>query len=116
MKIRFKFGDMTFPSIGMITFNLPTPLGVICTNAHIVQADVPLLLGLDVLDKYKLVVNNDDYVMTSSKEEAIHPTAKYCGQKELRESMAIYTFLPHLQSTCRVRSLSVCTSSLFILQ
>jgi hypothetical protein len=59
-RIQFKFGDMTIPSIGMIKFNLPTPRGAIRTKVHIVQADVPLLLGLDIHDKYKLVVNNVD--------------------------------------------------------
>jgi hypothetical protein len=59
-RIQFKFGDMTIPSIGMIKFNLPTPRGEIRTKVHIVQADVPLLLSLDILDKHKLVVNNGD--------------------------------------------------------
>jgi hypothetical protein len=59
-RIQFKFGNMTLISIGSIMFNLPTPRGVIRTKVHVVQADVPLLLDLDILDKYKLVVNNVD--------------------------------------------------------
>jgi hypothetical protein len=59
-RIQFKFGDMRLPSIGSIMFNLPTPRGVIRTKVHVVQADVPLLLCLDILDKYNLVVSNVD--------------------------------------------------------
>jgi hypothetical protein len=89
-RIQFKFGDMTHPSIGSNMFNLPTPRGVIRTKVHVVHADVPLLLGLDILDKYKLVVNNVD--LTSRKEEAIRLIGKYCGMKRLRASTVISTY------------------------
>jgi hypothetical protein len=59
-RIQSKFGDMTLPSIGSIMFKLPKPRGLLRTKVHVVQADVPLILGLDILDKYKLVLNNVD--------------------------------------------------------
>jgi hypothetical protein len=51
---------VTFLSIESIMFNLLTPRGLVRTKVHVMQDDVLLLLGLDILDKYKLVVNNDD--------------------------------------------------------
>ena len=53
---RYSFGDQVCESIGKITFPLATPPGipVVQISFDIVTADVPALLGLDVLDKESL--------------------------------------------------------------
>ena len=52
----FRFGDESFPSIGMITLYLDTPHGVrpIPVEIDIVVPDIPPLLGLDVIDRERL--------------------------------------------------------------
>ena len=55
---RFRFGYQTFESLGNICLPLPTPKCAprISIDFEIVQADVPALLGMDVLDREELVV------------------------------------------------------------
>ncbi len=52
----FRFGDGTFPSLGTLRIGLPTSRGLLTFDVDIVSADVPLLLGLDVLDGNRLQV------------------------------------------------------------
>lgn len=56
---RFRFGDESFPSLGRISLPLGTPPGVkpIFVDFDIVQADIPPLLGMDVLDREELVAD-----------------------------------------------------------
>lgn len=56
---RFRFGDVTFNSMGQVSLPLPTPEGVapISVVFDIVPADVLALLGLDVLDRERLVAD-----------------------------------------------------------
>ena len=56
---RFRFGDETFESLGKISLPLATPRGAprILVDFDIVQADVPALLGMDVLDREELVAD-----------------------------------------------------------
>ena len=51
-KARFKFIDQTCPSFGVMTLFFLTPGGLRNIEAHVVNADIPLLIGLDILDKY----------------------------------------------------------------
>ena len=55
----FRFGDGCYPSIGNIPVRIPTPHNsFIHTLIDIVQANVPFLFGLDLLDGEKLVADN----------------------------------------------------------
>lgn len=55
----FRFGDGEFSSLGTMPIRLPTPDGsTINMRADVVRADIPLLLGLDLLDKERLMPNN----------------------------------------------------------
>ena len=51
-KARFKFIDQTCPSLGVMTLFFPTPGGLRKLEAHVSNADIPLLIGLDIPDRY----------------------------------------------------------------
>lgn len=51
-KMLFRFGDGTFPSLAMIRIRIPTPNKIyLHLLLNLVAADVPFLIGLDVLDR-----------------------------------------------------------------
>ena len=56
---RFRFADSTFQSLGLIDLPLATPNGIppIYITMDVVAANVPALLGLDVLDEHSLTPN-----------------------------------------------------------
>ena len=56
---RFRFGDESFQSLGRISLPLATPPGVkpILVQFDIVQANIPPLLRMNVLDREKLVAD-----------------------------------------------------------
>ena len=55
----FRFGDGTFQSLGSIPVRIPTPDGkFISIEMDVVQADVPMLIGLEVLDRERLIPDN----------------------------------------------------------
>lgn len=54
---RFRFGDMSFLSIGQISLPLPTPPGVPSIVLDIVEPEIPALLGMNVLDRHRLVAD-----------------------------------------------------------
>lgn len=53
---RFRFGNSTYNSIGIVQFFLATPQGVpaITVQMDVVPVDIPALLGLDILDSCAL--------------------------------------------------------------
>ena len=51
-KARFKFIDRTCPSIGVMTLFFPTHGGLRKREAHVVNGDIPLPIGLDILGMY----------------------------------------------------------------
>lgn len=60
----FKFGDTVYPSIGRIPIRIPTPHGgTMEFNLEVVEANVPIILGLDLLDKEELYIYNIDNVI-----------------------------------------------------
>lgn len=64
----FMFGDGLHLSLGSIEVRIPTPDGTfIAIEIDVVSADVPLLLGIDVLDREKLVADNVDNVIHSRR-------------------------------------------------
>ena len=56
---RFRFGDESFPSLGRISLPLATPSGIepIFVDFDIGDADIPALLGMDVLDGEQFVAD-----------------------------------------------------------
>ena len=58
-KCGFTFADATYASLGSVTLPLYTPPGIptIMVELEIVPADIPALLGLDVLDQHQLTID-----------------------------------------------------------
>jgi hypothetical protein len=59
-KVHFRFANDVKQSIGQLPISIPTPEGSIEILVDVVDAPVPFLIGLDILDEYKLVCNNVD--------------------------------------------------------
>ena len=49
---RFRFADITFESRGRVSLTLRTPPGIpaVIVELDVVEADIPALLGMDILD------------------------------------------------------------------
>ena len=55
---RFKFGDCAENGKGTLEFRIPVGQNYfVSIIANVVEIDVPLLLGLDILESYKLLVD-----------------------------------------------------------
>jgi hypothetical protein len=54
----FRFGNSLRESLGTVKLPLPTPDGIFSPKLDVVDLDVPLLIGLDTLDKWQAYVNN----------------------------------------------------------
>ena len=55
----FKFGDGIFPSLGKMEVRILTKNGsYLKIDMDVVSADIPILLGLDVLDRESIVACN----------------------------------------------------------
>jgi hypothetical protein len=52
----FRFGVQVHRSLGSTQINVPTPSGILTFVADVIQADVPLLIGLETLDSSRLQV------------------------------------------------------------
>jgi hypothetical protein len=50
----FKFGDQTCGSMGSLSLKIPGPTGVLYLYVDVVEPDIPLLVGLDLMDKHRL--------------------------------------------------------------
>ncbi len=56
---KFKFSDGVFSSLGTMQIRISTPNNSLFKiKVNVIPANVPLILGLDVLDNEKLVVNS----------------------------------------------------------
>lgn len=56
---RFRFGDGTHSSLGKMNIRMPAPHGnYVHIDVDVVIPDVPLLIGIDVLDREQLVADN----------------------------------------------------------
>ena len=59
--VSFKFGDIIHKSLGKMRVSIPTPNGsCMAFTCDIVRADIPLLLGLDVMRREGLIINVRD--------------------------------------------------------
>jgi hypothetical protein len=77
--VTFRFGDGVLKSLGCIPARIPTPNGnYIKMDMDVVQADVPMIIGLEVLDRECLVADNVENKLLSTKHGWSLPiTRKY---------------------------------------
>lgn len=62
----FRFGVDRQKSLGILSIRVPVPDGsMMVLNVDVVPVDVPFLIGLDILDKFKLIVNTVDNTLDS---------------------------------------------------
>ena len=65
----FRFGDTRHQSLGQFIIRIPTPNNSFLEfTADVVPPDIPLLIGIDTLDKYKLVADNVKNVLEHRKQ------------------------------------------------
>lgn len=75
----FKFGDGEIPSQGMLDLRIPIPNGShVSIMTHVVHADIPMLIGIEILHKEKMILNFDSKTVTNSRYDWQLPmTLKY---------------------------------------
>ena len=55
----FRFGDTVLNSRGTVHVRIPTPNnGFLALDIHVVDANIPMIMGLEMLDRELLVANN----------------------------------------------------------
>lgn len=59
----YRFGVNLHKSLGSITIRLPTPHSFISLTVDVVKCDIPFLLGLNIMDKYKMYLNTVENVL-----------------------------------------------------
>jgi hypothetical protein len=59
----YRFGDTISSSLGSIAVDMPTPTGILQIQVNVVPENVPLLLGIDTMDKYCLQLLTIDNVL-----------------------------------------------------
>lgn len=55
----FRLADHIFPSVGNLLICIPIPVGVskyICIAIYVVNADIPMIIGLPDLRKHQLLI------------------------------------------------------------
>lgn len=63
----FRFGVNRQKSMGKLAVRVPVPNGsMMILNADAIPVDVPLRIGLDILAKFKLIVNTVDNTLDST--------------------------------------------------
>lgn len=83
-RIEFRFGDGSFKSLGPLPIRIPTPNeSFIEHRFDVVNADIPMLFGLDLLDSSSLYVDNVDNVIVNKKLGYKMPIARKFGHMYL---------------------------------
>lgn len=78
--ISFKFGDGIFDSLGKIPVRIPTPDGgFLPLEIDVVKANIPMLIGLEVLDQNQLVADNLDNELVSKRGKWSLPITRKNG-------------------------------------
>lgn len=84
--VRMRFGSGSSTPLGVMNLLWETPRGIAPIQAHVVQNDVPLLIGLDYLDQHSIYLRN-----TKSKLECEDgwsaPTEKAAGHHWQRHGL-----------------------------
>lgn len=76
----FIFGDGACDSLGTLGIRIPLPNGAYLTlTIDVVNADVPLLLGLDILDREPLVADNVANILDSRRDHWQLPIPRKYG-------------------------------------
>ena len=78
--ITFKFSSERKPSKGLVKFWIPYAGDkIINISLDVVDINVPLILGLDKLDEYKMYVNNVENILVCTEPEHKHPITRKLG-------------------------------------
>lgn len=78
--VTFRFGDTYYNSLGTIMIRIPTPdYTFLLIPVDIVNADVPLLLGLDLLDHHNLYADNTEKKLVCKKYKWSIPIIRQDG-------------------------------------
>jgi hypothetical protein len=75
----FVFADQRCKSSGMLTVSLPTPGSTLNLDVDVVTPYIPMLLGLDILDKHGLQFLNTENELESVKEHWKIPVIRKDG-------------------------------------
>ena len=76
----FRFGDGVFNSLGTIPIRIPTSdESFLFLDIDVVQANVPMLVGLDILDRYYLVPDNVENLLVDKKANWKMPITRKFG-------------------------------------
>jgi hypothetical protein len=75
----FVFADQGCKSLGTIKISIPTPQGGLYLDVDVVEPDIPLLIGLDTLDKHGLQFLSVSNKLQSVKAGWILPVIRNRG-------------------------------------
>jgi len=102
----FKFGDGCYKSLGTIPVRIPKPNnGYIEVRIDIVDADIPMIIGLDILDKETLLADNTENLLIHKKEGWKMPLSRKAGHLYLEWN---YAEVLYKEASCRK---CICISS-----
>lgn len=77
---KYKFGDKTYDGLGTVVIRIPiTETYFISIRAQVVEVNVPLLLGLDVLSRLKVILNFEAFTMSSTQDKWSIPLTRKLG-------------------------------------
>jgi hypothetical protein len=97
----FRFGDETCTSSGSFEISIPTPDGCLQASVDVVKPDIPLLIGLDLMDKHRLqflsVSDELEHSPASGKGWKIPVTRKHGHGYLVWSSSAVHYTRPQLQ-------------------
>jgi hypothetical protein len=96
---RFKFGASAERSLGNISIEIPTPGSPIHINCDVLKSDLPLLIGLDILDKYGLNVLSVEGLLQSTTEHWTIPIQRLWGHIYLQWDPGIQLFFTRAELT-----------------
>lgn len=76
----FKFGDKSHEELGTMQIKIPlSSYKFVEQNVHVINADVPFLLGLDVMKKLKMIVDFDSDTASSKLDSWTLPMTQKLG-------------------------------------
>ena len=92
-RIEFRFGDGSFKSLGALPIRIPTPNGSFIEHRFdVVEADIPMLFGLDLLDSALLYANNVDNLLVNERLNYSIPVVRKFGHMYIEWDSAAVLF------------------------
>lgn len=77
---KYKFGDTTHDGLGKMKVRIPIKEDYfVDIEASVVDVDVPLLIGLDVLGRLKVILDFNEFTMSSTTENWTIPLSRKMG-------------------------------------